>query len=422
MSGTKRPETATLRPMPVMRNLARALALSTLLSSLVGCQPTSSPAQTKLVEPEDKDSGPAPKVYSRTVLSKTYHIDQRYPSMKGPSSIQKVKLLEVETPELLWITGYEAIVMDKEGNQQVSQEFMCHSNLDFEPRDYWKAFKSDASMSGRLFTLSQGQQKVDFPAGTGIPVTSDMTLDLATQVLNLNIDDPSLDVRHKVTVRFVRDRDVKGEGMRPLFQAAVQGFKSLEGQPAHYGVDKKDHDKEEHGDGCSVGLPAVIGDVDRDTFGQKFTGHWVVKPGKEVNRTLATKFLQLQWDTKIHYIAVHLHPFAESLELIDRTEGKTVFKAYAKQTQGKVGLAHIDHFESKDGIPIYKDHEYELVSVYNNTDTIDHDSMAVMYMYLQDLHFQKPTTEQLMAVRKEAEKEAAEGKGDEKAKKGGMGM
>jgi hypothetical protein len=327
--------------MAVYRNLLAIMVLGTLVLS-AGCQPKSSPAQTKLVEPEDKESGPAPKVYSRTVLSKSYHIDKRYPSMKGPSSLQKVKLLEVDTPELLWITGYEAIVMDKKGDKQVSQEFMCHSNLDFEPRTYWEAFKSDASMSGRLFTLSQGQQDVNFPKGTGIPVTSEMTLDLATQVLNLNLDDPKLDVRHKVTIEFIRDRDVKGK-MIPLFQAAVQGFKSLEKKPAHYGVDKKDSDMDTHGAGCSVGLPAVKGDVDEDRFGQKFTGHWVVKPGREVNKTLVTKFLQLQFDTTVHYIAVHLHPFAESLELIDRTEGKTVFKALTKQTKDKVGLAHIDH-------------------------------------------------------------------------------
>lgn len=406
--------------MALMKNILGLLTLGALVLSM-GCQPKSSPAQTRLVEPEDKESGPAPKVYTRKVLSKSYHIDKRYPSMKGPSSLQKVKLLEVDKPELLWIVGYKAIVMDREGNKQVSQEFMCHSNLDFEPRGYWEAFKSDASMSGRLFTLSQGQQDVHFPAGTGIPVTSEMTLDLATQVLNLNIDDPSLDVRHQVTIEFVRDRDVKGR-MIPLFQAAVQGFKSLEGKPAHYGVDKKDHDMGEHGTGCSVGLPAVKGDVDEDRFGQKFTGHWVVKPGREENRTLVTKFLQLQFDTTVHYIAVHLHPFAESLELIDRTEGKTVFKALTKQTPGKVGLAHIDHYESTTGMPLYKDHEYELVSVYNNTDTIDHDSMAVMYLYLDDKHFRKPTPEDLMKLKIENEKKAKENKDKPKKKKSGMGM
>ncbi len=401
--------------MAVFRTLAGLLLLAPFVL-LWGCQPKASRAQTVLLQPDDKAAGPAAKIYSRTVLSKSYHIDKRYPSMKGPSSLQKVKLLEVDKPELLWIVGYEAIVMDKEGKQQVSQEFMCHSNLDFEPKTYWDAFKSDASMSGRLFTLSQGLQDVNFPRGTGMPVTSEMTLELATQVLNLNIMDPKLDVRHKVTVRFVRDKDVKGT-MVPLFQAAVQGFKSLEGKPAHYGVDKKDSDEEEHGLGCSVGMPAVKGDVDEDNFGQKFTGHWVVKPGREENRTLVTKFLQLQFDTTVHYIAVHLHPFATSLELIDRTEGKTLYKALTRQAPGKVGLEHVDHYESAEGLKLYKDHEYELVSIYNNTDKIDHDSMAVMYLYLDDKHFSKPTAESLMALKAEAAKKAKEAGGKEAPKK-----
>jgi hypothetical protein len=266
---------------------------------------------------------------------------------------------------------------------------MCHSNLDFDPYTYWENFGSNASMSGRLFTLSQGQQNVELPDGFGIPIMSNEALDLATQVLNLNIEKPNVEVRHKVTIRFVRDRDLS-QPMKPVFQAAVQGFKSLESEPAHYGVPMSKADSEDHGPGCSVGLPAMRGDVDKDTFGQKFTGHWVVKPGREVNRSLATHFLQLQFDTTIHYIAVHLHPFAESIELFDRTENKSVWKANAKQTQGKIGLAHVDHMTSPEGIPLYKKHEYEVVSVYNNTSNEDQDSMAVMFLYVLDKNFEKP--------------------------------
>jgi hypothetical protein len=334
-----------------------------------------------------------PRVHTRTILSKTYHIDKKYKSMLGPSSLEKVKLLDSEKPELLWIVGYKATVMDGGGEDQVSQEFMCHSNLDFDPGDYWKNFKSNASMSGRLFTLSQGQQDIQFPKGTAIPVMSDMELDLATQVLNLNLPDPDLNVRHKVTIHFVRDAESTYE-MKPLFQAAVQGFKSLEHSPAHYGVNKDKMSSKEHGQGCSVGMPAVSGDnADKDEFGQKFTGHWLVKPGREENVTNVTRFLQLQFDTTIHYIAVHLHPFAESLELIDRTTGKQVFKALAKNHSDKIGLERIDYYVNVEGIPISKDHEYELVSVYNNTSGEDQDSMAVMYLYLHDKGFTKPTEE-----------------------------
>jgi hypothetical protein len=380
--------------------MKRGFFYALLLVTLVACTTTSGPPAKSELDVTPAAGADQPHVYSRTIFSKTYHIDRKYRSMLGPSSLQKVTLLDQAEPELVWITGYEAVVVEPETPTQVSQEFMCHSNLDFNPRSYWDNFKSNASMSGRLFTLSQGQQHVVFPKGFGIPMLSTEELGLATQVLNLNLPNPDLQVRHKVTIHFVRDKELK-EPMKPLFQAAVQGFKSLEGQPANYGVSKEESTPEEHGEGCSVGMPAVQGDNDKDRFGQKFTGHWVVKPGREENRTLVTNFLQLQFDTTIHYIAVHLHPFAESLELIDRTEGKSIFKAQVKAPQGKVGIEHIDHLESVEGIPIYKDHEYELVSVYNNTTDEDVDSMAVMYMYLLDQNFHKPDVAALEKAEKE---------------------
>jgi hypothetical protein len=369
--------------MPAASRLLPVLLLGVLLAA---CGTSEAKRAHFSLEVPVIPSGPEPRVMERTLLSQSYHLDKKYKSMMGPSSLEKLTLLNSATPELLWIVGYEAIVMNGGGDEQVSQEFMCHSNLDFEPKDYWESFKSDASMSGRLFTLSQGQQKVDFPKGYAIPVMSDMELGLATQVLNLNLPEPNLDVRHKVTIRFTRDAEAPGH-FRPLFQAAVQGFKSLETDKADYGVQMSS--MEGHA-GCSVGLPAVRGDVDKDKLGQKFTGHWVVKPGREENRSLVTHFLQLQFDTTIHYIAVHLHPFAESLELFDKTTGKSVFKAVTAQKSGKIGLERIDHFTSVEGIPIHKDHDYELVSVYNNTSDEDQDSMAVMYLYLHDRHFNAP--------------------------------
>ena len=364
------------------------LAVAFLVGSLASCSRAPGHAKIGLVEKLGTPAAKA-KVYERTLLSRRYHIDKKYRSMKGPDSIDSLSLSKSKIPELLWIVGYKAVVVDGKGKGAVSQEFMCHSNLDFDASTYFKNFKSDASMSGRLFTLSQGQQDIHFPDGYGIPMMSDEKLSLATQVLNLNLDKPNMHVRHKVTIRYVRDREL-GNGYKPLFQAAVQGFKSLSSKKAHYGVDKSQSSVEKHGAGCSVGLSAVSGDVDKDGHGQRFTGHWVVKPGREENRTLVTKFLQLQFDTKIHYIATHLHPFSESLELIDRTTGKRVFKSLVEPAKNKIGIKRISYFSSKEGIPIYKDHEYELVSVYNNTSKENQDSMAVMYLYLNDIHFKKP--------------------------------
>jgi cyclophilin family peptidyl-prolyl cis-trans isomerase len=46
---------------------------------------------------------------------------------------------------------------------------------------------------------------------------------------------------------------------------------------------------------------------------------------------------------------------------------------------------------SVPGIPLYKDHQYELVSVYNNTSSANADSMASVFMGLEDPEFVRPT-------------------------------
>ncbi len=329
------------------------------------------------------------KVFSKDIISSPYHIDKRYMSMVGPSGFDHTALLKQEQPELVWIVGYESKVVDAETKEEMSQEWMCHANLDLKPEEYFKAFPTAPSMSGRLFTLSQGQQRIDFPMGFGIPIPSNMDLSLATQVLNLNADEADINVRHKITIRFVRDSDVTGD-MQPLYQTAVEGFKALE-DAKFYGIAEHDMDDDvDYGPGCSVGQAAIAGDVDADGLGQKFSAHWLVEPGEEVNRTNVTRFLNLPYDTKAHYIATHLHPYAESLELRDLTTGETVYIARVDNSKGRVGLDRVDFYSSTEGIQFYRGHEYELVSRYNNTSDQTADSMAVMYMYMANQNFKKP--------------------------------
>ncbi len=321
---------------------------------------------------------------TRTILSEVYTIDQKYRSMMGPFSSQDVRLLDTEKPELLWITGYEAVMVGPDGESERAQAFMCHSNLDINAAAHTRLLGENDSFSPRLFTLSQGQFSIRFPSGYGIPLMSDETLDLTTQVLNLHLEGhPGLKVRHKVSLEFVRDHDVAG-AMNALFPIAGYGLTLLDGDKGYFGEEKPD--EEMHGPGCLPRDNASDHEYE-DHLGRKFTGHWVVPPGREVNRTLVTQLMRVPYDTTVHYIAVHLHPFAESLELRDLTADRTVFKSEARNFEDHVGLAHVDYLASEDGLPILADHEYEIVSVYNNTSSEAQDSMAVMYIYLRDLEF-----------------------------------
>jgi len=358
-----------------------------LTALLAGCTLFSELAPT--AEPPEQAAETAP-VHTKEIVSQSYHIDKKYPSMTGPYSYDRDTLLDVSRPELLWVVGYQSDVVDAASEEVISQKWMCHANLDVDTETYFKEFPTAPSMSGRLFTLSQGQSRIDFPPGFGIPVASDMELSLVTQVLNLTLDKPkNLKVRHKVQIRFLRDRELT-QPMTPLFQAAVEGFKALE-DARYYGISMDEvHDPDELGPGCSVGQAAIAGDVDEDALGQKFSAHWVVEPGEEVNRTNVTRFFNLPYDTTAHYIAVHLHPWAKSLELRDLTTNQSVYLANVTASEGHIGIDRVQYYSSPDGIPLKKGHEYEVVSIYNNTSDENADSMAVMYLYLKDRRFKKP--------------------------------
>src|SRR5689334_14121004 len=75
-------------------------------------------------------------------LSEPYTIDRIYKSMAGPESTQLVRLWAADPSELLWITGYHVKVVGADGKAPVSQEFMCHNNLDFNPLDHARIFGS----------------------------------------------------------------------------------------------------------------------------------------------------------------------------------------------------------------------------------------------------------------------------------------
>lgn len=315
----------------------------------------------------------AAPTYTEELKSPEFRIDKIYKSMQGPSAVQTFRLGKSATRELYWITGYEAVVVEPKTGEVISQEFLCHSNLDYRVDDYKKTI-GDHRLDGRFFTLSQGQQKVTFPKGFGLPIFSDEELILGTQVLNLN--DPDLDkkVRYRVTVQYQKDSE-RETPMKALRQIGVFGMKVI-------GTDETCLEgAADHGNTCAVGQAAMPEHEDMTGVGPKLTGHWVVAPGREVNRTDITPYLDLKEDLDVHYVAVHLHPFSESLELKDMTTDEVIFKANVKLASGRIGIDHIDHFSSAEGFTLKKGHRYYLTSVYNNTSGKNVDSMAVMYVY-----------------------------------------
>jgi hypothetical protein len=369
-------------------NLSRTFLLLTamvLTANAVWCAGDESSAAADAAAADAAAADAVTPSHTQTFLSDVYSIDQLYRAMKGPQSLQEIRIGDGETTELLWITGYKAVMVGADGEQPMPQDFMCHSNLDVDSAHHRKTVGASAGFSPRLFTLSQGQLEIELPEGFGIPFLSSETLRLTTQVLNLNFKRKHFEVRHKISIEYVRD----SEAVRPmiaLFPVGAYGLASLEEGSSHYGVSTPDD--ETHGPGCLPGQNAA-GHTYKDTLGHAFTGHWVVKPGREVNTTLVTRLMALPYDTTVHYIAVHLHPFAESLELRDRSLDETIFKSEVRNFKRKIGLESVEYFSSTEGLSLFRGHEFEMVSVYNNITDEDQDSMAVMYLYLRDRQFKK---------------------------------
>ena len=326
------------------------------------------------------------------VFSQSYVIDKKYKSMEGPGSIEFISILPNEPPQLLWLTGIRTEIIDATKTQSMSPEFMCHVNVDFNSRQHVAILGKNANRStnDRIFTLSQGTIVTDFPEGFGMPLMSNESFSIYTQVLNHNIEKPDYRVKHKVTIEFVRDRDLK-KPLKPLMCTSGFAYRLIDGKIGYYG--SEDFDEAKHGPSCLVGMDAAhAGASSRfdGHQGQKFTGHWAVPPGREVNTSNITKYMNIPFDTTIHYANIHVHPFAESVELKDLTTGKVLFKVYTDNFKKKIGLRYADVIVSKEGIPVYKDHEYQITDVYNNTTEQTQDAMVSIFLYILDKEFKKP--------------------------------
>ncbi len=324
-----------------------------------------------------------------SLYSDSYRVDRIYRSMTGPASVRRFSFDPQGPPRLVWITGYRAEIVGPD-QQTMSPEFMCHSNLDFtDGKEHADKLRGGSRTVRRIFTASQGQMAIAFPEGFGLPVLSNERFDLTTQVLNLNAQQQRFDVRHKTTLEFVMDEDA-GREMKPLYQFALQSMVLLDGPDGFPGVPEGTG----HGTSCAVGVAAMGETPIDDAFGRKFAAHWVVEPGRHVYHTPVTKMVKIPAEsTTVHFIAVHLHPFAESLELRDWTTGETVFKSRARNRDQSIGLRHVDSFASEEGLVLYSNRGYELIATYDNTSGEPQDSMAVMYLYAADPVFRNPLEE-----------------------------
>ena len=180
-----------------------------LLASLLGAGVPLTASAQDAGKSGGQATGHRVPLYKKSFFSQPYTVDRIYKSMQGPQGLQRIRLRKGE-PELLWIRAYRTEIVGPDSAEPVAPDYMCHNNLNIEDLDrHHRLFGSQATSQPRLFTLSQGQMDVAFPKGFGIPILSDESLLVATQVLNHNEKDANFQVRHRTTIEYVRDRDLK---------------------------------------------------------------------------------------------------------------------------------------------------------------------------------------------------------------------
>lgn len=385
----------------------RLLTLAPALQALL-LLPAGSASSADLAE----QAAVSQSVETRSTL---FTMDRVYKSMFGPIDYDELTLSSEPTastpgppkrPEVVWITGIRADIVDADDREQ-SPEYFCHSNLRLassQPMNRMRIFGRKKPSKRKLFTLVQGQTEIHFPPGFGIPVLSNDHF--ASQVMVMNPTQPEQPVQVGVRsrVEFVHHADLQSE-MKPLYvvslilQAPVETPETLLLAEQHESSEGSclEGDDHAHSDSVTAVDISPTGRKKPTVFsegGEQRTTIWYVPPGRHVYRyPLPSLHSHIPSATRAHYISAHLHPFGESIELIDHTTGETVFKAVAHNYPDRVALQDITHYSGVEGIAIDPSHDYELVAIYDNTTSEDVDSMAAMYLYLHDtgLRLTRPT-------------------------------
>jgi hypothetical protein len=322
-----------------------------------------------------------------TLLSHSYTIDRLYQSMEGPAGVhQDIRLVEDSPKQLLWLTGIDCQIVGDDGKAQRPQDFFCHSNLTFtSPKkdEIYQPIGRTHTNDARLFTLIPGRMQIDLPAGFGMPVYSDETLDYLTMSLNLNHRGEPVTLRFRTNVHFVREADVKSSPMKPLFRRALYAYEAIGKESPHTMCMGGDN----AGAACGPFIGKAASNAFLSSLGRTNTAHWLIPPGHFESHVDVTNQMELPYDTAVHYVTAHLHPYGKCVSLVDKTDAKTLFTIHASDYDDRLGVREMEQWSSAEGVALVKDHQYELVTTYHNPTDKPIDAMSIVYVYAFDEQF-----------------------------------
>ena len=311
---------------------------------------------------------------TKQVTTPSIRLTQRYTSMKGPRSIRGFQLETEPDNARVWIRRYKIDVLDTAAEEE-STEFLCHAWLmaDTGLRDPESGLRG--ARGGRdpslLLTISQGFEDMRFPDGFGVEFDGlDVSrVGLLTMAVNNNDDAIDKQIQFRATIDYLDDSDALQLGIKPLVGFQLHAHqKDREAALVHH-----------HPTGTMPAGHPSQGHPPAD--GRMTTDHWLVPSGRQVVRS-DVKPGVIHSDGMIHFIKIHLHPYGESVSLIDKATGEEVWKGYARNHPERAHLLGVDSYSSTTGIPIYKSRAYELITIYDNPTDQPIDAMAVMRLYV----------------------------------------
>lgn len=312
------------------------------------------------------------------IISPVIHINKIYNSNSGPVQTFYFKPDNSPKSELIWLTDYSVQVLDKENQLNLPQNFIGHSNLDIAFSEL--VHRQEEVFSNRLAMVSQGHTAMHIPDGFGLPFLSLDNISVTTQAVNYNLKNDTLDIRHKIILGFIRNKNIK-KALKPLFKRTINVFVPV--SSADPIQDSLNGSKKNYRPADSTVL------FNQQNSGERYTGHWLIPQITDTVKFNVTSMIHLNYNTTLHYASVHVQPYCISLSLKDLTTGTVIFSSHVKNNTANTGIENIDNYSGSEGIPMFADHKYELICITNNTSNTDQDMIAGMILYFYDKVLEK---------------------------------
>jgi len=334
------------------------------------------------------------------VLSKPYTIDRIYKSMEGPGGIETFKFGKNDKPELMWITGGRVEVFNAKNFGKKTSVKVCHANLRFDPREFSalnpnSQFNHMTHQSLKLFSFIEGQPEILFPDGFGITILSSRLFEFNFGTMNPIEPQEPFDIKAKASFYYKPDTKLDDQ-LNPLFMRILVLRVPADNKGSHKGSNTDHHPAKGSAQPAEISLHTM----NTNESGYEQAYHWIVPPGRHTYKYKIEKrvMAEFPFDTTIHYINAHLHHHAESIELRNITTGETLFKGSPKTAVNGLFIEAFNFYSDQQGIPFYQDHEYELISIYNNTTGESIDAMALLFVYLLDKNFDRKQLKLLTSI------------------------